>query len=84
MAAGAAPTWRSWRVIPLVALGSALGVAAALVVTRVLASLLYGVQATDPLALAGAVVLLLIVGALAAFLPARRASLTDPVAVLRQ
>jgi predicted permease len=72
------------RGVALVAFGSTLGIAAALAVTRVLASLLYGVQATDPLALAGAVLLLLLVGALAAFLPARRASLTDPVVVLRQ
>jgi putative ABC transport system permease protein len=72
------------RGVTLVAIGSAIGIAAALVVTRVLASLLYGVEATDPLALGGAVLLLLAVGALAAFLPARRASLLDPVAVLRQ
>ena len=39
---------------------------------------------TDPLALGGAVVILLVIGALAAFAPARRASLTDPAVVLRQ
>jgi ABC-type lipoprotein release transport system permease subunit len=42
------------------------------------------VTATDPLALAGAVVILLAVGVLAAFIPARRASVTDPALVLRQ
>jgi ABC-type antimicrobial peptide transport system permease subunit len=68
----------------LVAVGSAIGIAAAIAVTKVLASLLYGVQATDPLALAAAVAVLLAVGVLAAFVPARRASLTDPVVVLRQ
>jgi len=67
----------------LVAVGSALGVAAALIVTKLLASLLYGVRPTDPLALAGAVAVLLLVGMLAAFVPARRASRTDPAAVLR-
>ena len=72
------------RGLTLVAVGSALGVAAALGVTRVLSSLLYGVEPTDPLALGGAVVILLAVGALAAFAPARRASLTDPAVVLRQ
>ena len=72
------------RGVGLVAVGSAIGIAAALAVTRVLSSLLYGVSSTDPLAFAAAVTLLLIVGALAAFLPARRASLTDPVVVLRQ
>jgi ABC-type lipoprotein release transport system permease subunit len=49
-----------------------------------LTSLLYGVEATDPLALTGAVAVLLLVGMLAAFVPARRASLTDPAVVLRQ
>ena len=72
------------RGLSLVATGSVLGVAAAVGVTRVLSSLLYGVQPTDPLALGGAVVILLAVGALAAFAPARRASLTDPAVVLRQ
>ena len=68
----------------LIALGSAIGVAAALGLTRILSSLLYGVEATDPLALAGAVAVLLIVGVAAAFVPARRASLTDPAVVLRR
>jgi predicted permease len=68
----------------LVAFGSAIGVVAALFVTKLLATLLYGVEATDPLAMAGAVVVLLAVGMLAAFVPARRASLTDPAIVLRE
>ena len=68
----------------LVSVGSAIGVAGALVVTKLLASLLYGVQPGDPLALAGAVGVLLVVGMLAAFIPARRASLTDPAVVLRE
>ena len=72
------------RGLGLVALGSAIGIAGALALTKLLASLLYGVEATDPFALAGAVVLLLAVGALAALVPARRASLTDPALVLRQ
>jgi putative ABC transport system permease protein len=72
------------RGIRLVALGSALGIAAALLLTRLLSSLLYGVSATDPQALAGAVLALLLVGALAAFVPARRASRTDPASVLRE
>jgi predicted permease len=68
----------------LVAVGGGIGIAAALVLTRVLASLLYGIESTDPVAMGGAVVLLLFVGMLAAFVPARRASLTDPALVLRQ
>jgi predicted permease len=72
------------RGVALVAVGSFIGVAAALVATKLLASLLYGVEATDPLALLAAVSLLIGTGAIAAFVPARRASLTDPVVVLRQ
>ena len=68
----------------LVAIGGLMGVAAAVAATRVLSSLLYGVEATDPLALAGAVATLLFVGMLAALVPARRASRTDPAVVLRQ
>lgn len=68
----------------LVAIGSVIGVVAALAVTKVLSSMLYGVEATDPIALAAAVAVLLLVGVVAAFVPARRASLTDPALVLRQ
>jgi putative ABC transport system permease protein len=68
----------------LVMVGSAIGLVAALGAARVLSSLLYDVRPTDPVALAGAVGVLLIVGIVAAFVPARRASLTDPVVVLRQ
>jgi putative ABC transport system permease protein len=72
------------RGVRLVAIGSVIGIGAALVLTRYIASLLYGVNAADARALSGAVIVLLITGAAAAFLPARRASRTDPVAVLRQ
>jgi putative ABC transport system permease protein len=72
------------RGVALVAVGAGIGIVAALALTRVIASLLYGIDATDPLAMAGAVVLLLGVGVAAAYVPARRASLTDPALVLRQ
>ena len=68
----------------LVAVGGAIGIVAALAATKVLATLLYGVESTDPVAMAGAVAVLLLVGVIAAFVPARRASLTDPAVVLRQ
>ena len=68
----------------LVALGSAIGIVAALFLTKLLAALLYGVEATDPLAMASAVGVLLIVGMLAAFVPARRASRLDPMVILRE
>ena len=67
----------------LVAIGSAIGITAALFLTKVLSTLLYDVEATDPIAMGAAVVVLLLVGMLAAFVPARRASLTDPAIVLR-
>ena len=68
----------------LIGTGITLGVAAALVFTRLFSSLLYEVDATDPVALAGAAMALALIGTLATFIPARRASLTDPARVLRQ
>jgi predicted permease len=73
-----------WRGVRLVAAGSALGVIAALLLTRLLSSLLYGVRATDALTLAGAVATLFVVGSLAALVPARRAGRIDPSTVLRE
>ena len=67
----------------LVAIGSAIGIGAALALTRLLTRLLYGVESGDPLTMGAAVVVLLLVGMLAAFIPARRASRTDPAIVLR-
>ena len=72
------------RGLGLVGLGSVVGIAAAVVLTGVLSSFLYGVEASDPGALGAAVLALLTTGALAALVPARRASRTDPVLVLRQ
>ena len=72
------------RGLRLVALGVVAGVAAALASTRLLASLLHDVSATDLPALAGAVTALLLAGSLAAVIPARRASRTDPAVVLRE
>ena len=72
------------RGVALVAVGGAIGLAAAIAATKVLTTLLYGVTATDPMSLASAIAVLLLVGVLAAFVPARRASLTDPALILRQ
>jgi putative ABC transport system permease protein len=73
-----------WRALVLITLGSVAGMAVALALTRLLSSLLYGVGATDPASLGAPVVALFVVGTIAAFVPARRASLTDPAQVLRQ
>jgi ABC-type lipoprotein release transport system permease subunit len=45
--------------------------------------MLYGLRGTDPFSLTAAVVLLLFAGVTAGYLPARRASLVDPVVALR-
>ncbi|HET9743659.1 MAG TPA: ABC transporter permease [Terriglobales bacterium] len=64
-------------------IGIVLGLAAALIFGRGLGSLLYGVQASDPVTLVGVAIVLLIVGLLACYLPARRATLVDPIVALR-
>ena len=68
----------------LVAMGALIGVVSALLLARLLGSLLYGVGATDPLAMAASVAALTAVGLAAAYVPARRASRTPPAMVLRE
>jgi ABC-type antimicrobial peptide transport system permease subunit len=67
----------------LVVIGAGLGLMLGFGAGQVLRSLLYGVGSADPLAFVGAPILLVVVGALAAFLPARRASRVDPASVMR-
>jgi predicted permease len=67
----------------LVGVGAAVGVPAALAATRLIKSLLFGVGAQDPLAIAGGTAVLIAVAALASVIPARRATRVDPIVALR-
>jgi putative ABC transport system permease protein len=71
------------RGLKLALLGLALGLLAALAVTRFVSSLLYGVTAADPVTFVGVSLLLLLVAGLASWLPARSATKLDPMTVLR-
>jgi predicted permease len=87
MALGAQPGNVLWLVLrealALVIGGVVIGLLAALFATRLVGALLFGLKPTDPLTLAGAAVLLIGVGILAGYLPARRAARIDPMAALR-
>jgi putative ABC transport system permease protein len=67
----------------LVAFGLAIGLVAAFILTRVMASLLFGISATDPLTFISISLVLLAVAILASYLPALRATRVDPMIALR-
>jgi predicted permease len=67
----------------VVAVGIVIGIAAALAATRALGSLLYGVAAIDGLTFAAMSAAMVVIGFLASYVPARRASSVDPVESLR-
>jgi ABC-type lipoprotein release transport system permease subunit len=87
LALGASPTDVQTQVLgrtlKLTALGMLAGSLGAAALSRMLAPLLYGISASDPVTLVLTVVLLALTGTLAGYLPALRASRTDPAVVLR-
>jgi predicted permease len=87
MALGAQPMHIVWLILGrggmLALAGLALGLASALGLTRLMASMLYGVRATDPLTFVGVAILLSLVALAACYVPARRATRVDPMVALR-
>jgi ABC-type antimicrobial peptide transport system permease subunit len=63
--------------------GAAVGLVCALVVSHLMAGLLYGVRPTDPVTFVGVAILLIGIALLACYLPARRAMRVDPMVALR-
>jgi predicted permease len=87
MALGAGRTHVRWRVMRevliLTVIGVAIGVPTVLVSSRLVSSMLFGLHGNDPLSLVAAVFVMLLIAALAGYLPARRASRVDPMVALR-
>jgi predicted permease len=87
MALGATRSNVLWLVLretmALVAIGAAIGTLAALACARFVQTVLFGLAPNDPASVATAVVALVLVAALACFLPARRAMKVDPMVALR-
>jgi predicted permease len=71
------------RTLGLVAVGLALGITASRVLSNALGNLLFGVTSGDPVTFAGMGTLLIVVAAVAGYIPARRASRIDPMVALR-
>ena len=87
LALGAHRSGVQWMVLRqslwMVALGLAIGIPVSLALTGFVQKTLYGIQPTDPASFTAAVVLMTVVGAAAAWIPARRAAHVDPIQALR-
>ena len=69
--------------VRMLALGTLFGLPAAWVTSRVVSSMLFGLTADDPTTIVGAVTVLLVIGLVAAYIPARRATRIEPLVALR-
>jgi len=72
-----------WQGVSLTLIGVAIGLAAALALTRVLKNPLFEVRATDPATFALIALLLIVVSIIASYVPARRAAKVDPLQAFR-
>jgi ABC-type antimicrobial peptide transport system permease subunit len=72
------------RVATIVLIGSSLGMLLGLASTRILAAIVYGARANDPLIVCAVVLTMLVTGILSAALPARRALTVEPASLLRE
>jgi ABC-type antimicrobial peptide transport system permease subunit len=70
--------------LPLALAGAAVGLVGALIVSHLMAGLLYGVSPSDPLTFISLTVVLVIVALAACYIPARRAIRVDPIVALRE
>jgi len=87
LALGATPAQVFWSMMRrgqgLTAVGVSIGLAAAYVVARTAASMLYGIRASDPIVLLVSAAVVVFITAVATAIPARRASNIDPILALR-
>jgi predicted permease len=88
MALGAEPSAAAalvaWQGLRLVLIGEAAGLIVALLLTRLMSGVVFGVSTTDPVAYLGGLALLTVVAVCAGYVPATRAARIDPYAALRQ